>query len=161
VKAIDLFCPLVDGDVVGFAARPGLGQMVLIQELLYRRATRPGHLTLITPLSVVPPGSAPGVASGIGDPGDDYGIGDVQTVHVPIQDLASPPAGFLDPVDATITLSLSLAKLGMWPAVDPHASSSRHLDPSLIGAEHVDTIAQVRELLRRFPPEQESADGPT
>jgi RNA polymerase sigma factor (sigma-70 family) len=152
IKVVDLFCPLVDGDVVGLAAGPGLGQMVLIQELLYRRATRPGHLTLIAPIPVKDPVFAPA---------EKYGIGEMQTVYLPLRDFASPPAGLFEPVDATITLSLPLAKLGMWPAVDPHASSSRHLEPSVVGAEHVDTVARVRELLRRFPPEQEIADGQT
>ena len=61
-----------------------------------------------------------GATSGIGDPGDDYGIGDVQTVYLPLRDMASPPPGLLDPVDATIKLSLPLAKLGMWPTADPN-----------------------------------------
>jgi RNA polymerase sigma factor (sigma-70 family) len=152
IKAVDLFCPLVGGDVVGIAAGSGLGQMVLIQEVLQRRATRQGHLTLVAPIPAKNPLYAPG---------EKYGIGEVQTVYLPLRDVASPPPGLFDPVDATITLSLPLAKIGMWPAVDPQASSSRHLAPDIVGAEHVHTVARVRELLRRFPPDQEIANDQT
>lgn len=146
IKAIDLFCPLADGDVVGLAAGPGVGEMVLIQELLYRRATRSGRLTLIAPIQAVDPVYAPG---------DFYGIGDVQIVYLPLRDMSDPPAGFLDPVDARVALSLPLARIGMWPSVDPNASSSKHLDVAIVGAEHVETATRTRDLLRRFPPEQE------
>ena len=150
IKALDLFCPLVDGDVVGFAARPGIGQIVLIQELLYRVATRPGQLTLLA--------AVPTLQRSACSEEDPYGIGGVQTVYLPLRDMTAPPPGFLDPVDARLTLSLGLARLGMYPAIDPNTSTSTHLDALMVGTGHVEIASRVRDLLRRFPPDQESAD---
>lgn len=151
IKTIDLFCPLVDGDVVGFAARPGLGQIVLYEELLYRVATRSGRLTLIAAI--------PAVQRSTSSFEDPYSIGSVATVYLPLRDMSVLPPGFLDPVDARVTLSLALARLGMWPSVDPSATSSAHLDPAVVGVEHVAVASRARDLLRRFPPEQESDGG--
>jgi RNA polymerase sigma factor (sigma-70 family) len=150
MKALDLFCPFVDGDVVGFVARPGVGQIVLIQELLYRRATRPGRLTVIAAVPAINRSSTTE---------DPYGIGEVQTAYLPVRDMAATPARFFDSVDVTIALSLPLARLGMWPAVDPSGSSSKHLDTTVVGAEHAEIAARARDLLRPFPPEQESTEG--
>ena len=158
IKAIDMFAPLVDGDVVGFVAHPGTGMVVLIQELLLRRATHPGNLTLIAPIPAIerfghgPSPSDPGA-------GAPYGVGAVQTAFLPIRDMAAPPAGILDPVDATITLSLALAKLGLFPAIDPVGSTSKHLNPSVVGDEHVFVAERARDLLKRFPPASESPDA--
>ena len=157
IKAVDLFAPLIDGDVVGFVARPGVGMVVLIQELLLRRATHPGNLTLIAPIPAIerfghgPSPSDPGA-------GAPYGVGAVQTAFLPIRDMAAPPAGFLDPVDATITLSLALAKLGLFPAIDPTGTTSKHLDSRVVGTEHVAVAERARDLLTRFPPDSESPD---
>ncbi|HEX5415047.1 MAG TPA: sigma-70 family RNA polymerase sigma factor [Chloroflexota bacterium] len=158
IKALDLFCPLVGGDAVGFAARPGVGMVVLIQELLIRRATQPGRLSLIAPVPAI---ERYGHGLSPSDPGAEapYGLGSLQTAFLPIRDMAAPPAGFLDPVDATVSLSLPLAKLGMFPAIDPLSSVSKHLEPAVVGAEHVAVATRVRDLLQRFPPESESPDA--
>lgn len=147
IKALDLFCPLVDSDVVGFAAPPGVGQIVLIQELLYRLATRPERLTLIATVPTVEEPSCE----------DPYSIGGIQTVYLPRRDMAARPAGFLDPIDVVIALSLDLARLGMYPAIDPLASRSMHLDADTVGSTQIEVATRTRELLRRYPPEQEAA----
>ncbi|MGH2460455.1 MAG: hypothetical protein ACRDIY_16500 [Chloroflexota bacterium] len=144
----DVLTGLDDGDVVGFAARPGIGQIVLIQELLYRVGTRPDRLTLLATIPTLKRSTCPEE--------DPYGIGGVQTVYLPLRDMSAPPPGFLYPVDARLALSLGLARQGMYPAIDPGESSSTHLEPSVVGNEQVEVASRVKDLLRRFPPEREN-----
>jgi F-type H+-transporting ATPase subunit beta len=70
---------------------------------------------------------------------------------VPADDLTDPaPATTFAHLDATTTLSRSIAELGIYPAVDPLDSSSRILDPEVVGQEHYDVARGVQEVLQKY-----------
>lgn len=78
-------------------------------------------------------------------------ITSVQAVYVPADDLTDPaPATTFAHLDATTVLSRKIASLGIYPAVDPLDSTSRILDPAIIGNEHYDTAERVKSLLQRY-----------
>jgi ATP synthase F1 beta subunit len=78
-------------------------------------------------------------------------ITSVQAVYVPADDLTDPaPATTFAHLDATTVLSRSQAELGIYPAVDPLDSTSRILDPRVVGQEHYDTARKVQELLQSY-----------
>jgi F-type H+-transporting ATPase subunit beta len=74
-----------------------------------------------------------------------------QAVYVPADDLTDPaPATTFAHLDATIVLERSIAELGIYPAVDPLASTSRALTPEIVGREHYDVARGVQKVLQRF-----------
>ncbi len=74
-----------------------------------------------------------------------------QAVYVPADDLTDPsPATTFAHLDATLVLARSIAEQGIYPAVDPLDSTSRLLDPNLIGQEHYDTARSVQGVLQRY-----------
>ena len=78
-------------------------------------------------------------------------ITSIQAVYVPADDLTDPsPATTFSHLDATVVLSRQIAELGIYPAVDPLDSTSRQLDPLVIGQEHYDTARQVQGVLQRY-----------
>ena len=78
-------------------------------------------------------------------------ITSVQAVYVPADDLTDPaPATTFAHLDATTVLERSIAELGIYPAVDPLASSSRILDPRIIGKEHFEVARGVQEILQKY-----------
>ena len=78
-------------------------------------------------------------------------ITSVQAVYVPADDLTDPaPAPTFAHLDATTTLSRSIAELGIYPAVDPLDSTSRILDPRVVGQEHFEVARGVQEILQRY-----------
>jgi F-type H+-transporting ATPase subunit beta len=78
-------------------------------------------------------------------------ITSVQAVYVPADDLTDPaPATTFSHLDATTVLSRKIVELGIYPAVDPLASSSRILDPALVGQEHYDTAQRTQQILQRY-----------
>ncbi|MDR1755952.1 MAG: F0F1 ATP synthase subunit beta [Culturomica sp.] len=81
-----------------------------------------------------------------------YGsITSVQAIYVPADDLTDPaPATTFSFLDATTVLSRKIAELGIYPAVDPLESSSRILDPNIVGEEHYRTAQQVINLLQHY-----------
>ena len=81
-----------------------------------------------------------------------YGsITSVQAVYVPADDLTDPaPATTFSYLDASTVLSRKIASLGIYPAVDPLESSSRILDPHVVGEEHYQTATQVKQILQRY-----------
>jgi F-type H+-transporting ATPase subunit beta len=75
----------------------------------------------------------------------------VQAIYVPADDYTDPaPATTFAHLDATTNLSRQIASLGIYPAVDPLASSSRILDPRVIGQEHYNTARSVKQILQRY-----------
>ncbi|NEX15013.1 MAG: F0F1 ATP synthase subunit beta [Prosthecochloris sp.] len=75
----------------------------------------------------------------------------VQAIYVPADDLTDPaPATAFTHLDATTVLSRSIAELGIYPAVDPLDSTSRILDPNIVGDEHYNTAQAVKSLLQRY-----------
>jgi F-type H+-transporting ATPase subunit beta len=78
-------------------------------------------------------------------------ITSIQAVYVPADDLTDPsPATTFAHLDATVVLSRNIASLGIYPAVDPLDSTSRQLDPNVIGNEHYDTARKVQSTLQRY-----------
>ncbi|MCB1435917.1 MAG: F0F1 ATP synthase subunit beta [Rhodobiaceae bacterium] len=78
-------------------------------------------------------------------------ITSVQAIYVPADDLTDPaPATSFAHLDATTVLSRSIAEKGIYPAVDPLDSTSRMLDPRIIGEEHYDIARRVQETLQRY-----------
>ena len=78
-------------------------------------------------------------------------ITSVQAIYVPADDLTDPaPATSFAHLDATTVLSRQIAELGIYPAVDPLDSSSRILDPRIVGQEHYDVARQVQSVLQRY-----------
>ena len=78
-------------------------------------------------------------------------ITSVQAVYVPADDLTDPaPATTFAHLDATTTLSRSIVELGIYPAVDPLESSSRILDPRIVGEEHYQVARGVQEILQKY-----------
>jgi F-type H+-transporting ATPase subunit beta len=78
-------------------------------------------------------------------------ITSIQAVYVPADDLTDPsPATTFAHLDATVVLSRQVAELGIYPAVDPLDSTSRQLDPQVIGQEHYDTARDVQNTLQGY-----------
>ena len=81
----------------------------------------------------------------------DGSITSVQCVYVPADDLTDPaPAATFSHLDARLVLDRSIAALGIYPAVDPLGSSSRMLDPLVVGEEHNQVARKVQEILQRY-----------
>jgi F-type H+/Na+-transporting ATPase subunit beta len=81
----------------------------------------------------------------------DGSITSIQAVYVPADDLTDPaPATTFGHLDATTVLSRQIAELGIYPAVDPLASTSRALDPHVVGEEHYQVARGVQSILQRY-----------
>ena len=81
----------------------------------------------------------------------DGSITSVQAIYVPADDLTDPaPATTFSHLDASTVLSRNIASLGIYPAVDPLESSSRALDPHIIGEEHYNVTRKVLEILQKY-----------
>lgn len=81
----------------------------------------------------------------------DGSITSVQAIYVPADDLTDPaPATTFSHLDASTVLSRQISSLGIFPAVDPLASSSRVLDPNIIGEEHYNITRRVLEILQKY-----------
>jgi F-type H+-transporting ATPase subunit beta len=78
-------------------------------------------------------------------------ITSIQAIYVPADDLTDPsPATTFAHLDATVVLSRQIAELGIYPAVDPLDSTSRQLDPLIVGQEHYDTARAAQKTLQRY-----------
>ena len=78
-------------------------------------------------------------------------ITSIQAVYVPADDLTDPsPATTFSHLDATVVLSRDIASLGIYPAVDPLDSTSRQVDPNVIGEEHYTVCCRVQEMLQKY-----------
>ncbi|MCP3698208.1 MAG: F0F1 ATP synthase subunit beta, partial [Aliivibrio sp.] len=78
-------------------------------------------------------------------------ITSIQAVYVPADDLTDPsPATTFAHLDATVVLSRSIAELGIYPAIDPLDSTSRQLDPLVVGTEHYEVARGVQSVLQRY-----------
>lgn len=78
-------------------------------------------------------------------------ITSVQAIYVPADDYTDPaPATIFSHLDANISLERSIAEQGLYPAVDPLASSSRLLDPNVVGKKHYDVANEVKRILQRY-----------
>lgn len=81
----------------------------------------------------------------------DGSITSVQAIYVPADDITDPaPAASFAHLDSTIVLSRALTEIGIYPAVDPLASSSTALDPKIVSVEHYETARKVQSILQRY-----------
>jgi F-type H+/Na+-transporting ATPase subunit beta len=81
----------------------------------------------------------------------DGSITSVQAIYVPADDYTDPaPVAIFGHLDATLTLERSIAEQGLYPAVDPLTSSSRLLDPTIVGVEHYRISQEVKRILQRY-----------
>jgi len=81
----------------------------------------------------------------------DGAITSIQAVYVPADDLTDPaPAATFAHLDATTVLSRKIAEMGIYPAVDPLDSSSKALDPNIVGEDHYNTAREVQSVLQRY-----------
>ena len=150
IKVIDLMCPFAKGGKVGLFGGAGVGKTVNMMELIRNIAIE--H-------------SGYSVFAGVGETlAEEMGvlqeritstktgsITSVQAVYVPADDLTDPsPATTFAHLDATVVLSRQIASLGIYPAVDPLDSTSRQLDPLVVGQEHYDTARGVQSILQRY-----------
>ena len=82
---------------------------------------------------------------------DKGSITSVQAIYVPADDLTDPaPATAFSHLDATTVLSRQISELGIYPAVDPLDSTSRILQPDIVGQEHYNVAKQVKEVLQSY-----------
>ncbi len=151
IKAIDLLCPCVEGGALGLMGHRGAGKLVVMAELS-RNLTRNG-----ANMSVVSFYGQDGVLT-------DYDRSEAEWIplsdasrqasYVPLADPVDPSApsyrAAASRLDATLYLSVALGRLGIWPAIDPLLSSSRHLDPTVVGQEHYEVATGVRRLLQQY-----------
>ncbi len=78
-------------------------------------------------------------------------ITSVQAIYVPADDLTDPsPATTFSHLDATVVLSRQIAELGIYPAIDPLDSTSRQLDPLVVGEEHYEIAQNIQKILQRY-----------
>ncbi|MEI8347618.1 MAG: F0F1 ATP synthase subunit beta, partial [Pseudomonadota bacterium] len=78
-------------------------------------------------------------------------ITSVQAIYVPADDLTDPaPATSFSHLDATTVLSRQISELGIYPAVDPLDSTSRIMDPKILGLEHYNVAGEVQQILQRY-----------
>jgi len=159
IKVIDLMCPCAEGDKISFGGPAGTGVMVLLNELAPTLTRDDVGLSLFVLVRVKEASLIYGV-----DKGEVPQLGGkLQAVYVAIANPTDPtdPASLAaaQALNAMVYTSAHLAFAGIWPAVDPLLSWSRHLDPAVVGQEHYDVALGVRRLLRRYRDLQEGLDG--
>jgi F0F1-type ATP synthase beta subunit len=143
IKALDLLCPYRKGGTVNVLGPMGVGKLVLIEEVVHNVAAKEGGVTFFT---FAHPGTE--VSWEQESLNNGSGFGSTQTIILSAEDLVEPgttEAAF----DATTYVILERARQSLYPAVDPIRSTSRLLDPAVVGQRHYDVAQGVRELLRR------------
>ena len=166
IKVIDLLCPFAKGGKVGLFGGAGVGKTVNMMELINNIAKAHSGLSVFA-----------GVGERTREGNDFYhemkdsnvlaeemgrlqeritstqtgSITSIQAVYVPADDLTDPsPATTFAHLDATVVLSRDIASLGIYPAVDPLDSTSRQLDPMVLGQEHYDVARGVQSTLQKY-----------
>ena len=171
IKVIDLMCPFAKGGKVGLFGGAGVGKTVNMLELINNIATEHAGLSVFAgvgertregndfyhgrmPSAV---GYQPTLAEEMGVLQERItstktgSITSIQAVYVPADDYTDPsPATTFAHLDSTVALSRSIASLGIYPAVDPLDSTSRMMDPNVIGNEHYDTARRVQMTLQKY-----------
>src|SRR5438067_1365497 len=139
IKVIDLICPFAKGGKIGLFGGAGVGKTVNMLELINNIATKHSGLS---------------VFAGVGErtrEGNDFYHEMIEAGVVKLDNLTDPsPATTFGHLDATVVLSRDIASLGIYPAVDPLDSTSRQVDPNVIGEEHYGTTRAVQATLQRY-----------
>lgn len=160
IKVIDLLCPYARRGTAGIFGPSGTGRMVLCAEVLHNIVHGDASISLFAFVH------SEREARGLYDTPEDVPTpaGAGQVIALPIDnsvDTSSPAVMAASALlDARTYLSANLGRSGIWPAVDPLLSTSRLMDPALIGQEYYEVARDVRALLRRYRELQEAApDG--
>ena len=172
IKVIDLVCPFAKGGKVGLFGGAGVGKTVnMIAESfrdegrdvlffvdnIYRYTLAGTEVSALLGRMPSAVGYQPTLAEEMGRLQERItstktgSITSIQAVYVPADDLTDPsPATTFAHLDSTVVLSRDIAALGIYPAVDPLDSTSRQLDPNVVGPEHYDTARAVQGTLQRY-----------
>src|SRR5258707_1353902 len=139
IKVVDLLAPYAKGGKIGLFGGAGVGKTVMIMELINNVAKAHGGVS---------------VFAGVGERTRSTkkgSITSVQAIYVPADDLTDPaPATSFAHLDATTVLSRSIAEMAIFPAVDPLDSTSRMLDPRIVGEEHYQVALSVQRVLQQY-----------
>ena len=149
IKVVDLFCPILKGGAIGIFGREGVGRSVLVMELLHRRKSLPGELSLffyVNEWNLL----------GTQDMLDTEKLfahdknQNIQTAWM-VHSLAGDPeyAKAADYLDVRLYFSPFKSAQGIWPALDPLHSYSLALDQKIVGAEHYRVATEALQVLRR------------
>jgi len=147
IKVIDVMCPLLRGGTVAIAGEFRAGTTVVMEELVRRLNEGTGGVSLFVVTSWAPPS----IADALRKEGySDGTVGTIQTFYFRSEEGAWTPDRLADlaGVDVVIRLSADLARMGIYPTVDPLSSRSRLLEDRLADRDHVELAARIREALR-------------
>ncbi|MGH2531181.1 MAG: sigma-70 family RNA polymerase sigma factor [Thermomicrobiales bacterium] len=145
IEAIDLLCPFPAGGVIGIAGDMQTGKMVLVEELIHRFGDGP-H-----PLSILVFVEAPAEVSVIQQVAYRTSAS-VEAIYLPVA--STSPQALQEAtrhLDAVVTLARRLAEQSLYPAIDPTRSTSRLLEPAVVGQPHVEIARVVRKSLADSP----------
>jgi F-type H+-transporting ATPase subunit beta len=165
IKVIDLLEPYLQGGKIGLSAltvaeyfRDAENKDVLLFiDNIFRFTQAGSEVSALLGRMPSAVGYQPTLASEMGELQERItstnkgSITSVQAIYVPADDYTDPaPATTFAHLDATTNLSRAIVELGIYPAVDPLASTSRILDPRIIGDEHYDVARNVKQVLQRY-----------
>src|SRR5439155_567898 len=144
IKVVDLLEPYTKGGKTGLLGGAGVGKTVSIMELINNIAKQHGGISVFA-----------GVGERTREGNDLYHemteSGVIEKTALNFGQMTEPaPATAFAHLDATTVLSRQIAALGLYPAVDPLASTSRILDPAILGDEHYQTARTVQSILQRY-----------
>ncbi len=154
IKVIDVLCPLARGGTVAVAGEYRAGLLVVVEELCWRLRSEPGGASIF---AFVPPGPSVSFQEVLEKEGYTGGTaGTVQTFYFAgEEEWTAERLARLPSVDVVIRLSVTLARVGIYPTIDALVSRSRLLDATVVGAEHAEIAARIRKLLATS-----AGDGP-
>lgn len=143
IKAIDVLCPLPVGGLVGLVGDMESGKMVLVEELIHRLA---GSETPLTMLVFIETAREVAVVQQV-----EYRLSAaVEVIYLPVTDTSPGALGALTaPLDAVIAITRKQAEDGLYPAIDPRHSTSRLLEPAIVGQQHVDVVRGIHQALEQ------------
>merc|ERR1711933_138011 len=171
IKVVDLLAPYAKGGKIGLFGGAGVGKTVVIMELIHNIALKHGGYSVFAgvgertregndlyhEMMASAVGYQPTLATDLAGLQERItsttkgSITSVQAVYVPADDLTDPaPATTFAHLDATTVLSRQIAELGIYPAVDPLDSTSRMLDPSVVGEEHYTIARNTQKMLQDY-----------
>ncbi|CAN5508873.1 hypothetical protein BH24CHL1_BH24CHL1_14680 [soil metagenome] len=150
IKAIDLACPFPEGGRIALFGDPGVGKLVLIQELVRTITDRGGHLTIFAFIHSDDEVSFIQTLAGHGE--DIFPSSSaVQVVYLALHEPQGLVAAAISRwFDATVFVTEALARRRIHPAIDVLASSSQMLEPAIVGDEHCAVAHEVRCLLTEY-----------
>src|SRR5207245_160877 len=154
VKVIDLIQPFLKGGKIGLFGVAGADTLLFIDNIF--RFTQAGsEVSALLGRMPSAVGYQPNLATEMGELQERItstkkgSVTSVQAIYVPADDLTDPaPATTFAHLDATTVLSRALTEIGIYPAVDPLASTSRILDARIVGQEHYDVAQSVKKVLQ-------------